>query len=951
VVQAMAEGHGATAFVGRKAEFAVLDRLAGEAVAGRGRAVVIEGEAGIGKSRLVAEAMASLPRRGATVLASVGEPLELHRPFGLIADCLQIGRNAPDGPRQAIARYFDADHLGGAGDAGPDVRFKVSEAIVELVDELTARGPLVMVVENLHWADASSLYTLHRLGRRVSQLPLLICCTTRSAPRSEQLAELLRSLHRQGGQTLVLSPLDEAHSLRLAERLLGARVGPNLARQLEAAGGNPLYLEELVGVAGRVDALRVDPETGAIDIVQPAPAVSIGLAVMHRLGVLTRRTAQVLRVASVLGTRFTVTDLAGVLSEPVASLVDVLDDAIAAGILVQRGERLAYRHDVVWESLYHDVPLATRTALHRQVGYQLAGAGAPARQVAEHLARGAASGDAEAVEWLRRAARDALGQEPRVADRLVREALRIAGPESPVRDLLLAELADCIARHGRASDRERLCREVLGRPHDAAVEGRFVRHLATALQRQRRVAEALAVLEEWRGSPNLSEAERVQLLGTTAFLAAMLGDLRRASTMGEEAVRAATAIDDASGLAFATMAVATVSYYSGRFALALEQFEEGVRARRRSSDPAVLELPPDVMSAPALIRLDRLDEALTTLRDGAAEHERAGTVSWMPVNHLMAAAAHFWAARWDDAVAELDASVALAEEFDLGLPVASCSLRAVIAVHRDQLDVAADWLGRAEEGLGQAGRQMLFHWRLWARALLAEASGRLDEAVDQMWSLWDLCSGLGLASEYPTMGPELVPMALAAGRRERAAAAVAAMEEVAARNPHVPSIRGSALRCRGLLDDDADLLMAAVDAFADASRAFEAAPAVADAAAALARRGRVDEARTLADRAAGLYADAGAIRDAARLDARLRAAGLRRPGRPPRQRPRVGWPSLTASERRVASLVAGGRSNPQIAADLFISRRTVESHVSSALQKLGITSRVELALMVAARAG
>jgi DNA-binding NarL/FixJ family response regulator len=783
----------------------------------------------------------------------------------------------------------------------------------------------------------------------VSQLQLLLCCTTRSAPRSEQLAELLHSLHRHGGHSLRLSPLDQARSLQLAEQLLGARAGPNLARQLQAAGGNPLYLEELVGVAGRVDALQVDPGTSNVDIVQPAPAVSIGLAVMHRLGVLAPRTVQILRVASVLGTRFTVTDLASVLSEPVAALVGVLDDAIAAGILVQRQDRLAYRHDVVWESLYHDLPLATRTALHRQVGYQLAGAGAPARLVAEHLARGAAPGDADAVEWLRRAARDALGQEPRVADRLTREALRIAGPGSPIRDLLLAELADSIARHGKASERERLCREVLARPHDPALEGRFVRHLATALQRQRRVAEAMAVLEEWRGSPNLGEAERVQLMGSMAFLAAMLGDVGRASEMGQEALRAATAIDDPSGFAFAMMAVGTASYYSGEFAVSLRQFEEGVRARLRSTDPAVLELPPDVMSAPALIRLDRLDEALATLREGAVEHERAGTVTWMPVNHLMTAAAHFWAGRWDDAVAEIDASVALADEFDLGIPVASCSLRAVIAVHRDQLDVAAEWLGRADEGLGQAGRQMLFHWRLWARALLAEASGRLDEAVDELWGLWELCSGLGLASEYPTMGPELVPMALAAGRRERAAAAVRAMEAVAARNPQVPSIQGSALRCRGLLEDDPDLLMNAVDVYAAGSRTFEAAPALADAAAALASRGRADEARTMADRAAALYAGAGAVRDAARLEARLRASGLRRTGRGPRRRPRAGWPSLTTSERRVAALVAGGRSNPQIAADLYISRRTVESHVSSALQKLGITSRVELALMVAAR--
>src|SRR5215472_11644575 len=145
----MAKGCDATVLVGREDELADLDRLAGDAVAGRGRAVIIEGEAGIGKSRLVAEAVADLPRRGAAVFTSVGEPLELHRPFGLVADCLQIGRNAADAGRRAIAQYLDADGLGRANDPGHDVRFKVSEAVVELVDELTARSPVVMIIENL----------------------------------------------------------------------------------------------------------------------------------------------------------------------------------------------------------------------------------------------------------------------------------------------------------------------------------------------------------------------------------------------------------------------------------------------------------------------------------------------------------------------------------------------------------------------------------------------------------------------------------------------------------------------------------------------------------------------------------------------------------------------------------------------------------------------------------
>jgi DNA-binding CsgD family transcriptional regulator len=206
----------------------------------------------------------------------------------------------------------------------------------------------------------------------------------------------------------------------------------------------------------------------------------------------------------------------------------------------------------------------------------------------------------------------------------------------------------------------------------------------------------------------------------------------------------------------------------------------------------------------------------------------------------------------------------------------------------------------------------------------------------------DECVATGVMIDYRMLGPDLVRLALAVGDTCRARDVSGSVTELAARND-VPSLTGAALRCRGLLDDDADTLQAAVSAYGRSPRRLELALTCVDAGTAFARRGLMDRARPLLEQAVEIYERLDAARDLARTEAVLRAAGIRRGRRGTRRRPQHGWSSLTPTEQTVARLVAEGLSNPQIGDRLYVSRRTVQTHLAHVFTKLDISSRSQLA--------
>ncbi len=274
----------------------------------------------------------------------------------------------------------------------------------------------------------------------------------------------------------------------------------------------------------------------------------------------------------------------------------------------------------------------------------------------------------------------------------------------------------------------------------------------------------------------------------------------------------------------------------------------------------------------------------------------------------------------------------------------------MIALHRNDLSGARVAAATAARELASTGPRYRTQWAAWVRALVLEADGEFAAALATLAGCWDRCTSCELAMEYPVLGADLVRLALACGQRQRARDVAAAVAEMADKN-EVPSLTGAALRCRGLADDDPGILLAAAGAYARSPRPLELALVSEEAGTAFARHGHADRGRPPLEHAAQIYDSLDAARDLGRAEAVLREAGIRRGRRGPRSRPQAGWSSLTPTERTVVGLVTEGLSNPQIGERLFVSRRTVQTHLAHVFAKLDITSRAQLAAEVTRHRG
>jgi len=249
---------------------------------------------------------------------------------------------------------------------------------------------------------------------------------------------------------------------------VAAEPGPRLLAEVAGAAGNPLFITELLGALAQEEAITT--AGGRAEVTQTVLPPTLRLTILRRVSFLPEPTLQALRSGSILGSGFTLTDLATITGRPALDLSVVLAEAIRARVLEDDGARLRFRHELIRDAIYQDLAGSVRRALHREAGQWLARAGAPALQVAEHLARGAAAGDTDAVTWLTRAARQAAPRSPDVAADLLTRAAGLMTPGDPGRDGLLAERASSLMWAGRLADAEAACRSLLGRDLDPSVE-------------------------------------------------------------------------------------------------------------------------------------------------------------------------------------------------------------------------------------------------------------------------------------------------------------------------------------------------------------------------------------------------------------------------------------------------------------------------------------------------
>jgi DNA-binding CsgD family transcriptional regulator len=921
---------------GRAHELKQLSALAERAAGGRGAIAVVIGEPGIGKTRLAADALADCGRRGFEAYLAAASEMEQHRPFGLIADALRV-RGASDpglAEMRLLLRGGGDDVSQGRGHAG--VEFLVAEHVVEYVEGRGMITPVVIVLEDLQWADPSSLMALNRLAREGGRLPLLLICTLRPGPARPQVCALLASLDKLGASRLELGPLSDGDVGHLVALLTGAPPGGRLLRLAASANGNPLHIRELMTGLRAAGALAAGPD-GLVEVAEGQLPATLRQAIVRRLAGLPAATLDLLHTASVLGSAFTVGELQAVLSRPLSRLVPDLRAAIAASVLVESGEGLAFRHELIREAVYQDIPRALRQAQHREAARLLAEADMPSERVAAHLTSGGDPGGRQAVTWLRQAARDAAARSPAVAVKLLRQAGDLCPAGDPARATILSELVQPVSWVGRREELEALCRRGLdgeGQTEDAVA---FQTGLCHSLFIRGRLAAAQAAYQQ-AASAALAEAQHAMLGAWAALSGVMAGDL--AATGAARQIASAQWGPVTAGLARLAMAMAELK--SGRADRAVDTLE----TLAVEGPPSRWGLP--LLRAAGLLDLDQVDKARTVLREGISDCTAHGIEGRAAIYHHCLVAVEYAAGDFDAARAEHDSALSLEDGSGHAWGVISLGLSAAIAVHRGELGQAAATVRVAEAEITTCGPQPGDSEVARARYLMALAAGDERVALDAAGEAWERCSSYGYRSQLTWLGADLVRAALSVGDRERAEAAAEAARQVA-EVATAACWKACAARAQGLLKDDSEQLLHAVALSRASHRPLYLALALEDAADALARAGRSKDARPLAVEALDLFAGLDATADAARARRRWRAASLHLGTRGPRGRPRSGWDSLSDSELRVVRLVAEGRTNRDIAALLFVSRNTVHTQLSSALRKLGLSSRVELATQAVRR--
>jgi DNA-binding CsgD family transcriptional regulator len=922
----------------RDAELAALASELTAARNGSGRVVVVEGPAGIGKTSLLAAAAETARAAGTTVLRARAGPLEQAFSFGVARQLFAPLRGTPlwsdlsAGAAGLASRALDETAPEPAG--AEDAIHAAAHGLVWLAVDLADRAPAALVVDDLQWADPPSLRWLAQLARRVDELPLALVCALRTGEPPED-PRLLAELLAVAGTPIRPRPLGPEATEALVRTTLPDAT-PAFAEACHAAcAGNPFLLRALLA---QLAAERVEPTQEAAERLTTFGPEQVARSVALQLERLPEGAAQLARALAVLDAPAPLRHAAEVAElDPVQAAH--LADALRACALVGEGEELALAHPIVSAALYNALPRGERGLWHARAARLLAAKDADPERVALHLLRTEPAGDRETVAALRAAAGRATSRgAPDAAARYLRRALD-EPPDRADDATVRLELGLALAAELRPGSVE-LLQEAVELSDDAAVRAdaglRGVRTLALAsyVEEATRIGEA--TLASPAGMPGETvarlEAEVIAMgLTTTATRPIALRRFRHrvARTDTLELWRVNTAL------------VATLEGGPGREALDVLTPALGATALGAERDTVLY-----TVAGFVLVANDAAGEAAAL---SSAAIESARPRGWQTtVAH--ACFMRGIARRHQGAIREAEADARFSFEFKIGTLHVPLAVSWTLAVLLEVL-VEADRLEEADDAIRLAAlpepldRTIPSAALLQARGPLRRAQGRDDDALADLRDAAARWDELGM--RHPVWADWRVAMVeLLVDRGEDSEARRLAAEQLAlADRVGTPGAVAAALRTEAMVAPRRErvaLLERAVAVSAESQAQLEHCRALVDLGAALRRAGRRADARDPLRRALDLANRGGAVRLARRAHEELRAAGAK-----PRRAALSGPESLTGAEHRVATLAAQGHTNRQIAQALFVSRRTVETHLAHAFQKLGVSGRDELASRLA----
>jgi DNA-binding CsgD family transcriptional regulator/tetratricopeptide (TPR) repeat protein len=928
--------------VGRDSEMALLRNLIKEVARGRGGAVVlIEGEPGIGKSTLVRAAIAEAPEVGCEVFWGAGDELGQALPLLPFLDGLRVREPSANPRRITIVGLLRGEVT---ADRGTDVPAVLAEQLLALVAEQCAVRPTILVIDDLQWADQASVTLWGRLARSARQLPLLLVGMMRPVPQRDDLLALRRVV---GDATrLQLTALAGEAVANLVAALAGGRPDGNLLRLADGAAGNPLYVTELVAALARSSGLTIT-DAGAAELASGSAPGSLSAAIADRLGFVTGPVHDVLRAAALLGVDFAVPDLATVLGRGVPDLISAVDEACAAGVLAESGHGLGFRHPLIQAALYDEMPTPVRAAWHRAAGRALAEAGAPADRVARQLlgAVGDSGGPVNATEpvdewmldWLARTADTLVGQAPGVAAELLTRAVASSPADATQRDWLASRLADALYRTGDTASAEQVATYALEHVTDPDLLVDLHWTLVQCRIRTGSSAVSLAALERALATTGNSAQHRARLLVLAARVHFNLSEVETAGQVAAGALEAASESGDSWAMGWALHVLTLVTGVQGDISDTLPLFDRALAVTQSDLALTDLRLLLQINKAVTLGILDRYEEAIAAAGQARYLAGQVGTAVRLAQAHGALGQLLFKTGRWDDALAEVE----IVHE-DLKEPAAVCydlGIAAVISFHRGETDAARRHLAASVPHTGRIGHRVVGPLAL-AHSLDREHAGALPEALAALIDALD--NSAAEVEEIEDLMADAVRLAIEADDLDTAQAVADRATGLAAKST-IPHRQANALYCRGLLDHDAAQILAAAGRYADAGWPLLRAKALEAAAGHFVDDDDRGQARVAFTDAVEVYASLDAAGDVARLQATFRGHGIRRGPHAKHRRATSGWDSLTQTEIKIAAFVEEGLSNPDIAARLMLSRRTVATHVSHILKKLDVNSRIDIA--------
>lgn len=893
---------------------------------GRGACVVVEGAPGVGKSRLLAELDEMARRSGFDVVSVRADELDQYAAGAALQSALQ----SSDGSDRAAA-------------ATDDQRLWLLDSITDALEDRAQRAPVAVLVDDAQWADPATLFVLRTLPGRLAASRILWVLAVRSDTERPTVARVREDLERLGARWLTLGPLPQQELQDIAADVLGARPSPGLARLLRAVAGNPFLAIELVRAFADTDAVKM--ETGEASLLHDGIPVSFRRSIAARLDRLPEDAVRLLQIGSVLGREFDLGTAARMLGRQVGSLLSGVEAVLNAGLLSADSPRLAFRHDLIRQAVHENLPLAVRTALHREAADSLRGIGARSAEVAWHVVMSGGPVDDDAVTTLTTAVQELSSSAPDAAADLAQRVAGLLPPHDRRRITLLTDAAEYLGRTRRVHEALDLVDATLPEGLEPLQEAHLRLVAAEIHQAAGDDAAAMTHLQQALALPALPSDLRVRLLKTKATGHVYLGDITAAEQTGPWLVEASYRSHDPAVVVSAMVFQSQTSFYRGRLSRALELAEEATRRAGTQSAALYLRPPriPALWLATVLTATDRLADTGRILREGQREAEALGLGWSLPHWHAARACALLEQGALDDAAVEAEASLMVADELEITLPKPQArSVLALVEIRRGDLAKARDHLRAAETGSGTHTTQRYGPWMSLARAGLADAEGEDGEAAVALTESFKSPEPTRLLAVPPSHWPAIVRIALRGEDPSVAQAVSGALRSLTTQDESRQIIGAVRAHVDGLLHRDPRALGSAITGYRSTGRPLALAAACEDLGELMAASADTTPAIPYFEEAGQLAAASGAGRDQERIRRRLRRLGVRTaPVRNHTAGPQ-GLGNLTESERKLIPLVVEGLTNRAIADQLYVSVHTVNTHMKHIFTKLGINSRVEL---------